>query len=147
MVKASTKVMKKLRALGRAVDALTQQSRNYSRACEAGREFRERLRSRISELEETIVHAQLEELARRDNERYGPKLRAIRSELNELNEQFAESKAEEEEIREQWSELNMFVSSNSDRLDKALRYLGKHRSDLGVPFGERTNARADVVIR
>lgn len=146
-MQANKNLMKKLRALRRTEDALTQQSRNYSRACEAAREFRDRLKARIEQLEQTIVREQLEQLARYDSETYGAKLRDMRSKLDDTKAQLGDSQAEEDEIREEWSKLNSFLSPLIARLDDALQRLGKRRSDIGgVPFDDRKNARVDVVL-
>jgi hypothetical protein len=145
-VKATSKQLAALRRIGLMVDALSLQSRAFHRACETSREYRQRLTLRLEQLVRNLRSHQLEELARRFPEEYGQRLAAARAEIEIVEGQIAESKAEEEAIRERSAELTQFIGPNGARLDEALEQLRLSRSDIGVPWGERDELTTTVAV-
>ena len=145
-MKATSKQLATLRRIGHMVDALSLQSRAFHRACETAREYRERLTRRLEQLGRDLRNSQLEELARRFPVEHGPRLAAARAEIEAVEAQIAESKAEEETIRARAAALNPFVASNRAVFDEALEYLRLSRSDIGVPWGESAEPSTTVEV-
>ncbi|MGE3774230.1 MAG: hypothetical protein AB7I32_14995 [Gammaproteobacteria bacterium] len=145
-ITATPTLMRRLRELGRLVDMLTGESRSYSRHCEVAGEFRQSVRLKLAKLEQDMANGQLERNARAYPAEYASPLKKARAEIDALKAQLSESEAEEESIRARWAELSIFVASNSERLDQALAAIGRSRDELGIPWGDYSDARADVSI-
>lgn len=144
-ITATPTLMRRLRELGRLVDMLTGESRSYSRHCEVAREYRQQVRFKLAKLEKDLADGQLERHARAFPAEYAAPHKKARADIDALKLQLSESEAEEEAIRARWSELSTFVASNSQRLDDALAAIGTTRDELGIPWGARTQAHADVL--
>lgn len=145
-MKATSKQLAALRRIGHIVDALSLQSRAFHRAIETGREYRERLSRRLEELARDVRSRQLEMLAYQSPVEHGPRLAAARADIEAVETQLAESKAEEEAIRQRSAELSQFVGTNRDRLDEALAQLRLSPADVGFPWGERAEQSTVVPI-